>query len=64
MFYYCHAGVSKGVLAAAATVPLAVLLLVVTAIIIVAGVYWARLRRKQHDHFRPIVMGQVDNEDC
>ena len=53
-------------LAVAATVPVTVLLLILAiVIVIVAGVcYWARLRHKQHDHFRHVAMSQVDNEDC
>ena len=54
-----YTGLSKAVLATAVTVPLVVLLLIAAVIVIVAGVYWARLRRNRHYQFRCITMSQV-----
>ena len=59
---YRHTGLSKAVLATAVTVPLVVLLLIAAVIVIVAGVYWARLRRNRHYQFRRITMSQV--QEC
>ena len=61
----CYAGLSKAVLATAVTVPLVVLLLIAAVIVIVAGVYWARIRRNRHYQFRRMAMSQVgDDEEC
>ena len=65
LYTIMYAGVSKAVLATAVTVPLVVLLLIAAVIVIVAGVYWARLRRKRHYQFHCMAMSQVDNdEEC
>ena len=52
--------------AAAVTVPLVVLLLIAAVIVIVAGVYWARVRRNRRYQFRRIAMskGDVEGDEC
>ena len=49
--------------AAAVTVPLVVLLLIAAAIVIVAGVYWARVRRNRQYQFHRMRMSEVDEEE-